>query len=161
MTTPLYPNGDSQFLNEGANMIDANRLRTIVGENINQRTESLNGTLTLEYEIPGIEGLSRKEGTLRLFSGAFRISATHTTRIPLYRFTTQDTDTYSPICKKYTFASSHEASNINYSTNMQLGLHYNHTFANDHNVGSFLIYEENATTPLGWHQRIPRAVRRF
>lgn len=132
---PLYPNGDSNFLNEGANMIiqtDAD----YVGYNLN-RDRRLNGTLTLEYSIPGIEGLSAK--------GSYDYAA----RIPdynnykraytLYRYNAND-DTYSPI-ERNTPSDITKGVNFNFDTNMQLGLFYNQSFGL-HNFNNFLVFEE-------------------
>ena len=133
---PLYPNGDSEFLNEGANMItqtDAD----YVGYNIS-KDRRYNGTLTLEYDIPGVEGLSAKG--IYDYSPSLPDNTTYKRAYTLYRYN-EDTDTYSPI-QRNTPSDITRSVNLNYSTNMQLGLHYNRTFAGDHNVGSFLIYEE-------------------
>ncbi|WP_254090192.1 SusC/RagA family TonB-linked outer membrane protein [Dawidia soli] len=133
---PEYPNGDAQFLNEGANMIvqtDAD----YVGYNIT-KDRKLNGTLTLEYDIPGIEGLSAKG--IYDYSPSLPDYTTYKRAYELYRYN-PDVDTYSPIIRN-TPSEITRSVDVLYSTNMQLGLHYNHTFFGDHNVSSFLIYEE-------------------
>lgn len=133
---PLYPNGDSEFLAEGTNMM-AQTNSDFVGENI-AKDRRFNGTLTLEYEIPGIEGLSAKG--VYDYSPSIPDFTNYKHAYTLYRYN-EDTDTYSTIPKN-TPSDISRTVNLNYSTNMQLGLHYNHTFAGDHNVGSFFIYEE-------------------
>ncbi|MBT1698132.1 TonB-dependent receptor [Fulvivirgaceae bacterium PWU4] len=132
---PEYPNGDSQLLNEGANMIvqtDAD----YVGYNIT-KDRKYNGTLTLEYEIPGVEGLSAKG--VYDYSPSLPDFTSYKRAYELYRYN-PDADTYSPIARN-TPSDITRSINLQYSTNMQLGLHYNHSFG-DHNVSSFLIYEE-------------------
>src|SRR5690606_23508287 len=55
---PGFPNGDPQFLGDGDNMMvqtDAD----YVGYNLN-KDRRFNGTLQLEYQIPGVDGLSAK-----------------------------------------------------------------------------------------------------
>jgi len=136
---PLYPNGDSQFLNEGANMIvqtDAD----YVGYNINKDMR-YNGTLTLEYEIPGVEGLSAKG--VYDYSPNLTDNTAYKRAYLLYRYNA-DTDTYSAIPRN-TPSDITRNFGISYSTNMQLGLHYKHSFG-DHNVNSFVIYEERYNT---------------
>lgn len=132
---PEYPNGDSQFLNEGANMIvqtDAD----YVGYNIT-KDRKFNGTLTLEYDIPGVEGLSAKG--VYDYSPSLPDYTNYKRAYTLYRYN-PDNDTYSPI-QRNTPSDITRSVSISYSTNMQLGLHYDHSFGN-HNVNSFLIYEE-------------------
>lgn len=132
---PLYPNGDTQYLNEGANMIvqtDAD----YVGYNLD-RNRRFNGTLTLKYDIPGIEGLSAKGS----YDYAVRLPdyTNYKRSYTLYRYN-QDTDTYAPI-ERNTPSDITRGINFNFDTNMQLGLHYINSFG-DHNFNSFLIYEE-------------------
>lgn len=132
---PLYPNGDSQYLNEGANMI----IQTdddYVGYNLN-KDRRFNGTLSLEYDIPGVEGLSAK--------GSYDYAA----RLPdyknykraytLFRYNPDD-DTYAPI-ERNTPSDVIRGINFNDDTNMQLGFFYNNSFGK-HNFNNFLIYEE-------------------
>jgi TonB-linked SusC/RagA family outer membrane protein len=136
---PAYPNGDSQVLNEGANMIvqtDAD----YVGSNVTKDTR-YNGTLTLEYEIPGIEGLSAKG--VYDYSPNLTNNTYYKRAYTLYRYNS-DADTYSPISRN-TPSDITRNFGLAYSTNMQLGLHYKHSFRN-HNVSSFVIYEERYNT---------------
>lgn len=132
---PEYPNGDTQYLNEGANMIiqtDAD----YVGFNIN-KDRRFNGTLTLEYDIPGVKGLSAKG----LYDYATRLPdyTNYKRAYSLYRYNL-DSDTYSPI-QRNTPSDITRGVDFNFDTNMQLGLHYVNSFGN-HNFNSFLIYEE-------------------
>ncbi|MGQ8334961.1 TonB-dependent receptor [Sunxiuqinia sp. A32] len=132
---PEYPNGDTQYLNEGANMIiqtDAD----YVGYNLN-RNRRFNGTLTLEYEVPGIEGLKAKGS----YDYALRMPDYNNYKrsYTLYRYN-QDTDTYSPI-QRNTPSDITKGINFNFDTNMQLGMFYENSFG-DHNFNSFLVYEE-------------------
>ena len=132
---PEYPNGDTQYLNEGANMIiqtDAD----YVGYNLS-RDRRFNGTLTLSYDIPGIKGLSAKGS----YDYAVRLPdyTNYKRAYTLYRYN-EDTDTYSSI-ERNTPSDITRGINFNFDTNMQLGLHYVNSFDN-HNFNCFLIYEE-------------------
>jgi TonB-linked SusC/RagA family outer membrane protein len=133
---PLYPNGNSQQLADGTNMMvqtDAD----YVGLNVS-KDRRYNGTLTLEYQIPGVEGLSAKG--MYDYSPSIPDYSNYKRAYALY--------TYVPGNDTYLRADVNTPSNItrtvnlSYSTNMQLGLHYSHSFLRDHNVSSFLIYEE-------------------
>jgi TonB-linked SusC/RagA family outer membrane protein len=133
---PAYPNGDSNFLNEGANMIvqtDAD----YVGYNINN-DRRFNGTITLQYDIPGIEGLSAKG--VYDYSPNLPDYTSYKRAYTLYRYNSDDA-TYSPISRNAPSDIS-KGIGISYSTNMQLGLNYSHTFFNNHNVNSFVIFQE-------------------
>ncbi len=132
---PEYPNGDTQFLNEGANMIiqtDAD----YVGYNLD-KNRRFNGTLTLRYDIPGIEGLSAK-GSYD-YATSLPDYTNYKRAYTLYRYN-PDTDTYSPI-ERNTPSDITRGVNISYDTNMQLGLYYVNSFGG-HSFNSFLIYEE-------------------
>ena len=132
---PEYPNGDTQFLNEGANMIiqtDAD----YVGYNVN-KNRRFNGTLTLKYDIPGIEGLSAK-GSYD-YAASLPDYTNYKRAYSLYRYN-QDDDTYASIARN-TPSEITRGVNFNFDTNMQLGLFYLNSFG-DHNFNSFLIYEE-------------------
>lgn len=136
---PEFPNGDSNFLNEGANMI-VQTDEDYVGYNITN-DRRYNGTLTLQYDVPGVEGLSAK--------GVYDYSpnspdyTNYKKAYSLYRYN-PDTDTYSPISRN-TPSDISRTFGFSYSTNMQLGLHYNRSFGN-HNASGFLIYEERFNT---------------
>jgi TonB-linked SusC/RagA family outer membrane protein len=136
---PDYPNGDSQYLNEGANMI-VQTDGDYVGTNV-ARDRRFNGTMTLEYDIPGVEGLSAK--AVYDYSPNAPDFTNYKRAYELYRYNPDD-DTYSPI-KRNTPSDITRSFGLSYGTNMQLGLHYNHSFGN-HNVNSFFIYEERYNT---------------
>lgn len=136
---PDYPNGDSNYLNEGANMI-VQTDKDYVGYNLN-KDQRYNGTLTLQYEIPGVQGLSAKG--VYDYSPNFGNYTNYKRAYSLYRYN-PDVDTYSPIARNSP-SDITRSFGLSYSTNMQLGLHYNHSFG-DHNVNSFLIYEERYNT---------------
>ncbi|SKB28053.1 TonB-linked outer membrane protein, SusC/RagA family [Parapedobacter luteus] len=132
---PAYPNGDSQYLNEGANMIvqtDAD----YVGYNLN-RNRRFNGTLTLQYDIPGVEGLSAKG--LYDYTAGLPDYKNYKRAYTLFRYNPDD-DTYAPI-QRNTPSDVTRGANFNFDTDMQLGLFYNRSFG-AHNFNNFLIYEE-------------------
>ena len=132
---PEYPNGDMQFLSEGANMIiqtDAD----YVGYSSN-KDRRFNGTLTLEYDIPGIKGLKAKG--LYDYATSIPDYKDYQRTYSLYVYNA-DSDTYTSILRNSP-SSVTRGVNFNYDTNMQLGLHYINSFG-EHNLNSFLIYEE-------------------
>jgi TonB-linked SusC/RagA family outer membrane protein len=132
---PEYPNGDAKYLNEGANMIvqtDAD----YVGYNLS-KDRRYNGTMTLEYDIPGVEGLSAKG--VYDYSQNLPDNNNYKRAYSLYQYN-PDADTYSTI-NRNTPSGITRNIGISHSTNMQLGLHYSRSFSK-HNVSSFLIYEE-------------------
>lgn len=132
---PEYPNGDSKYLNGGNNMIvqtDAD----YVGYNLN-KDRRFNGTLRLEYDIPGISGLSAKG--LYDYSMSLPDYNNYKRAYTLYRYNPDD-DTYSSI-ERNTPSDITKGVNFNFDTDMQLGLYYRHSFGK-HNLNSFLIYEE-------------------
>ena len=136
---PEYPNGDSQFLNEGANMI-VQTDDDYVGYNLS-KDRRYNGTLTLNYDIPGIGGLSAKG----VYDYATNLPdfTNYKRSYTLFRYNPDD-DSYSSIVRN-TPSDITRSVNMSYSTNMQLGLHYDNSFGN-HNVNSFLIYEDRYNT---------------
>jgi len=136
---PDYPNGDANYLNEGANMIvqtDAN----YVGYNISN-DRRFNGTGTLKFDIPGVEGLSAK--AVYDYSPNLVDNTSYKRAYSLYRYNPDD-DTYATIARN-TPSDITRNFGLSYGTNMQLGLHYTHSFG-EHNVNSFLIYEERYNT---------------
>src|SRR3546814_915547 len=132
---PLYPNGDTEVLADGVNMMvqtDAD----YVGYNLN-KDRRFNGTLQLQYEIPGVDGLSAKG----LYDYAISMPDYHNYHraYRVYQYN-PDSDTYSSI-QRATPAGVTRGVNIDNSTNMQLGLFYNKSFG-QHNFNNFLLYEE-------------------
>ncbi|GGC23984.1 SusC/RagA family TonB-linked outer membrane protein [Parapedobacter defluvii] len=132
---PLYPNGDPQVLNESVNpMVQTDA--DYVGYNLN-KDRRFNGTFQLEYQIPGVDGLSAKGS----YDYAVSLPDYHNYHrvFTVYQYN-RDSDTYSPI-QKGTPATVTRGVNINNNTNMQLGLFYNKSFGL-HNFNNFLLYEE-------------------
>ncbi len=132
---PLYPNGDTQLLEGSVNPLvqtDAD----YVGYNLN-KDRRFNGTLQLEYQIPGVDGLSAKGS----YDYAISLPDYHNYHraYTVYQYN-PDSDTYSPI-QRSTPAGVTRGVNFDNSTNMQLGLFYNKAFGL-HNFNNFLLYEE-------------------
>lgn len=137
---PMYPNGDGDLLPENGTNMMVQTDADYVGYNLN-RDRRFNGTLSLEYDIPGVEGLSAKGS----YDYAFRLPDYHNYKraYSLFRYN-PDVDTYSPI-QRNTPSDVTRGVNFNFDTNMQLGLFYNKSFG-AHNFNNFLIYEENYST---------------
>ena len=132
---PAYLNGDAGLLYDGRNMV-AESNADIVGYRIN-KTRRLNGMLQLSYDIPGIKGLSAKG------SYDYAMSLPDETRYHksffLYVYN-PGTDVYTP-SEKQRPTSIQRRSDVNFDTDMQLGLHYNNRFGKN-NINSFIIFEE-------------------
>ncbi|GEO11764.1 SusC/RagA family TonB-linked outer membrane protein [Segetibacter aerophilus] len=131
---PAYPNGDNLLQYDGNNMIvqtDAD----FVGLNTN-RDKRYNGTLRLEYEIPGIKGLSARG--LYDYTMGLPDYNNYRRAYNVYRYNPND-DTYSPIPRN-TPSLVEKGTSLNYDRTIQGGLYYTNSF-NKHNINSFLLYE--------------------
>ena len=136
---PAYLNGDSGLLYDGHNMV-AEVDADYVGYNISKQRR-LNGTLQLTYDIPGVKGLSAKGSYDYALSLPDNTSYRSTYSLYVYN---PGTGVYAPSIKNSP-SSIQRSVNFNYDTDMQLGLYYNNRFGN-HNVNSFLIFEEAYST---------------
>lgn len=132
---PEFPNGDSELLNDGNNAI-VQTDEDFVGYNLN-KDRRFNGTLTLEYDIPGMKGLSVKG--LYDYSVGLPDYNNYKHSYSLFQYN-PDNDTYSQI-ERNTPSSITKGVNFNFDTDLQLGLYYQNSFLK-HNVNGFLIYEE-------------------
>lgn len=132
---PAYLNGDQVRLYNGHNMI-AETTSAIRGYSIN-RQRRFNGTLALTYDIPGIKGLSAK--ALYDYSLSLPDNTSFRKVYSLYVYN-EATKIFDEAVQQSP-AGITRSVNINWSTNMQLGLYYSNRFR-DHNVNSFLILEE-------------------
>jgi hypothetical protein len=132
---PEYLNGDASLLYVGRNVL-AEIDPDISGTN-KSNTRRLNGTMQLNYNIPGIKGLSLK--------GSFDY-ATYLPDETRYK-KSYNLFVYNPGTDVYTTAprnapsSIQRSANFNVNTDMQLGIHYNNKFGK-HDIKSFLIFEE-------------------
>lgn len=136
---PAYFNGDQKVQYDGHNMV----LETnsdYVGYN-RDKNRRFNGTLQLSYDIPGIKGLMAKGS----YDYALRLPdfTSYKRAYTLYQYN-PDNDTYTGSLKNSP-SSIQRRTEINYDTDMQLGLHYNNKFGN-HSFNSFIIYEETYNT---------------
>ena len=132
---PLYLNGDAQLLYDGRNMV-AEVNSDIVGYNISN-TRRLNGTLQLNYDIPGVKGLSARGSYDYAISLPDYITYHKSYFLYVYNPGTQ---IYTPT-QKGSPSTIQRSANFNYDTDLQFGLYYNNRFGK-HNVNSFMIYEE-------------------
>lgn len=132
---PLYPNGDAGILYDGHNMLietDAD----YVGYNLT-KDRRVNSTLMLEYDIPGIEGLSAKGSYDYLVGLPDYTNYRSTYNLYVY---SAGTDTYTP-SQKNTPSSIQRSADFNSTSTMRAGLYYDNTFG-QHSFNSFLIFEE-------------------
>jgi len=139
---PLYLNGETPGLYDGDNMV-AKTNSDIVGYSIN-KNRRLNGTLQLNYDIPGIKGLSAK-GSYD-YSLSLPDNTDYKKSYFLYVYNS-GTDVYTPTTKNAP-STIQRRTDIDYDTDMQLGLYYNNKFGK-HSINSFLIFQE-AYTNFEW-----------
>jgi TonB-linked SusC/RagA family outer membrane protein len=133
---PLYLNGDQNVLYDGHNMVAETDADYVGYELTKQRR--LNGTLTLTYDIPGIQGLSAKASYDYSLNLPDNTNYRSTYNLYIYN---PDRNTYTA-SEKNTPASISRRADFRYNTNMQTGLNYSHSF-NRHNVNGLLLFEEN------------------
>ena len=132
---PEYPNGDGSVLYDGHNMIVETSAK-YVGLNTS-KDKRYNGTLRLEYEIPGIKGLTAK--ALYDYSMTLPDYNNYKSDFTLYQYNQGDS-TYTANLKN-TPSSIEKGTSLNYARTLQAGLYYTNSF-NKHNVSSFLTYEQ-------------------
>jgi TonB-linked SusC/RagA family outer membrane protein len=132
---PLYPNGDTNILQDGSNPV-AQTKKENVGYNLDNERR-LNGSLTLTYDVPGIKGLAVRG----MYDYNFSLPdyTGYTGVYSLYTYNPA-TDYYAEIVKGSP-ASASRSTSFNYDTDMQLGLTYSNKFG-DHNVTGNLLFEE-------------------
>ena len=132
---PAYPNGDNNVLYDQNNtMVQTNA--ALVGLNTN-RDRRYNGTVTLQYDLPWVKGLSAKG----VYDYAMRIPEYNNYHrgYNLYIYNPA-TSTYTTVPKAVP-SSVEKGTTSYYDRTMQGGLYYNNSFKK-HNVNSFLIYEQ-------------------
>ncbi|PTT00696.1 TonB-dependent receptor [Pedobacter sp. HMWF019] len=104
-----------------------------------QTQKNFQGQLSLEYDIPGIEGLKAKG----MFNYGYSVDD-NTEQKKEYKLYTYNavTDTYvASLVKSPTTLMRYYGNNM--STLSQLSLNYAHTFNKDHNVSGLLLFEES------------------
>ncbi|MDR0995705.1 MAG: TonB-dependent receptor, partial [Tannerella sp.] len=133
---PLYPTVDVTYSPDHENyLVETNS--DYVGYN-NTTERQFNGSASLTYDIPGIEGLSAKG----MYSYAY-----YNSDLDAYK-STFELYQYDPTTKIYSGTQYNSPSTItrtnsyNYQTLMDLSLNYAHKFG-PHNVSGMLLYEES------------------
>ncbi|MDP3180986.1 MAG: TonB-dependent receptor [Bacteroidota bacterium] len=132
---PAYLNGDASVLYVGRNVLA--EIDPAISGNNRSNSRRLNGTMQLNYNIPGVKGLSLKG------------SYDYAMELPDYSYYKRSYNlyVYNPGKDEYAIAvqnspsSIQRGANFNFDTDMQLGIHYNNKFGK-HDVKSFLIFEE-------------------
>ena len=141
---PLYPN----VMPDNANPVvitDADKVGSKTFKNNN-----FNGQLSLQYNIPGIKGLSAKA----MYNYAYGVSDNNEQKkmYSLYAYKADD-ETYIPSLIQNP-GSIRRSYYTNKSELTQLSLNYANTFFKDHHVGATLVYEQShATTDNFYAQR--------
>lgn len=138
---PIYANGNPLYPCDHDNLYEHDNLVVITdSKKVGYRKDInrvFNGGLSLNYDIPGIEGLAFKA----LYSYDFRyLDKTEYKSTYNYYSYNDETDQY--IASERNSPSTIQRSSYpDYKTLMQLSLNYSHKFGN-HNVSGLLLFEE-------------------
>jgi TonB-linked SusC/RagA family outer membrane protein len=133
---PLYLNGNQNVLYDGHNMV-AETEADNVGYEINKQRR-LNGTLSLTYDVPGVNGLKARASYDYFTSMPDNTNYRSTYLLYVYN---PDSDTYTA-SEKNSPASIERRMNFSNSQNLQMGFDYNNTFGS-HSINGLLLFEEN------------------
>jgi len=131
---PEYLNGDDMYIRDSDNPLAKTDSR-YVGYSID-RARRLNGTFGLNYEIPGIKGLSAK--ITYDYAMFLPDNTSYNSAFSIYKYD-PTTQIYQEI-RRGTPAISRKAT-YNTDTDMQLGLSYTNKFGN-HSVNGTVVFEE-------------------
>lgn len=103
------------------------------------KNRNFQGQLGLDYDLPGVKGLTAKA----MYNYGFNISDNTQVKraYNLYEYDPQN-DTYNTSLVAFPSNTNRSYWNTT-NTIFQLSLNYNRKFANTHNVGALLLYEEN------------------
>ncbi|NIG54953.1 TonB-dependent receptor [Chitinophaga sp. Cy-1792] len=138
--TPIYANNNPDYLfvtDDNGNPV-ALINNAMVG-NSNYKNKNFQGQLNLEYDVPGIDGLTAKAAYTYMMGMADNTNVRNAYN--LYSYDSQN-DIYMPT----TVNLPSKVQRAYYTTNttdMQLSLNYKRTFAKAHNVNAMFLYEEN------------------
>jgi len=140
---PLYLNGDPNYVQNSDNPL-AKTDSKYTGYSIN-RDRRLNGTLTLNYDIPGVKGLSAK--AMYDYTMFLPDNTSYNTVFDIYQYD-PTTQIYQAIPRGGPASIDRSTSN-NFDTDMQLGLAYANKFGK-HSINSTLVFEELYNTWEGF-----------
>ncbi len=132
---PDYLNGDASLLYVGRNVLA--EIDPDISGNDKTNNRRLNGTMQLNYNIPGIKGLSLK-GSYD-YATYLPDETRHKKSYNLFVYN-PGTEQYNPTPRNAP-SSIERSANFNVNTDMQLGVHYTNILGK-HSVKSFLIFEE-------------------
>lgn len=133
---PAYPNGSTDQLGSDGNNMIIQTDADYVGLNVTHE-KRYNGTLRLEYEFPGIKGLSVK--ALYDYAMSLPDYNNYHRAYSLYSYNAT-TNTYTTI-PRATPSTVEKGTSMSYDRTMQGGLYYQNSFFNLHNVNASVIYE--------------------
>lgn len=134
---PEYLNGYSQYFAEFTNILG--KMDSDYVGYFHKKERRLNGSLTLEYEIPGIKGLKA-----RAFYDYFMNVPDEKRYNRMYKTYYFDSKTGQPEVAKVNngpSSTTSRRSDVSIGKNMQLGFSYNNRFG-QHSVSGTAIYEE-------------------
>ncbi|MBQ8520577.1 MAG: TonB-dependent receptor [Bacteroides sp.] len=112
-----------------------------------EKRYNFNGALTLEYQIPGVKGLSAKA-----FYSYDYYNTNNTEYQRSYNLYTMDSDGNLGTFPRNPTSTLSRTSTPNYGTVMQLSLNYANKFG-DHNVGALFLFEEQYNNWDGFYAK--------
>ncbi len=138
---PIYANDNPLYPTDHSNLYEHDNLVvTTDSEKVGYRkhvNRTFNGTLSVNYDVPGVKGLTAKA----LYSYDFHY-LDYTAYKKTFNYYTYDaaTDTYEPT-ERNSPSTIRRAGYPDYKTLTQLSLNYNRKFG-DHNVQALMLFEE-------------------
>jgi len=151
-TTSVYANNNSNYLQ---NVPDANNPLAVTNSSIvgynNSYTKSFNGSFSLNYKVPCIDGLKAK--FFYAYSLNDSINKTFKKQYTLYDYDAS-TNTYNP-----SYNNTPSSLNVTYMehtrTILDASLDYNKTINNTHHIHGLLLYEkiDNTSDNFGGYRQ--------
>ncbi|MDB5153397.1 MAG: TonB-linked outer membrane protein SusC/RagA family [Mucilaginibacter sp.] len=140
-TQTIYANNNPAYLDLG--LVDGGNPVAFENSNINgsskQNNRFFNGSISLEYKFPFIDGLTLKG--LYSYNAQIQDNKQFGKSYNLYSYDAA-TDTYNPTLSGAPSYVQRQYYNYLQNTD-QLSLNYNHTFKGVHNISALLLYEGN------------------
>lgn len=143
-TSEAYVSGNHDYPAYDDQMLESENPVAAINSNLTgfrqQKRYNFNGSLSLEYKIPYIEGL-----TAKAFYSYDYYTTNNTEFQRTYNLYRKNTDGSMTSYIRNATGKVYRSTDPNWGTVMQLSLNYNHKFGN-HNVQGLLLFEETYNT---------------
>lgn len=143
-TSEAYVGGNHDYPAYDDQMLESENPVAAINSNLTgfrqQKRYNFNGSLSLEYKIPYIEGL-----TAKAFYSYDYYTTNNTEFQRTYNLYRKNTDGSMTSYIRNATGKVYRSTDPNWGTVMQLSLNYNHKFGN-HNVQGLLLFEETYNT---------------